>query len=171
MSDNSFSVDFSELDELKPFFKDQEKIMTNTVLASFVKGGTVMKKALKDSTPSSLKKFNATLAVKKLKPVAGILQVAVGYFGRKLKFITKSGKEWDAFFLLYWKNYGTLKNRDTSHSFQYKVRPVSQKKSGGINPVRFFNLTADANMEAAYNAINDAIEKELNKQVVKYGFK
>lgn len=187
MSDNGISVDFSELDELNPFFKDQEKIMNNTVLAAFVKGGNVMKKALRDNTPSSMKKFNTTLAVKRYKPTGGILSVAVGYFGRKLKYVTKSGKEWDAFFLLYWKNYGTLKNRDSSHDFQYKVRSTPSKvtkgrragriirpsssKSGGIIPARFFNLTADANMESSYQAINEATEKELYKQVAKYGFK
>ncbi len=171
MSDNMLSVDFSELNELNPFFEGQEKIMSNTVAASFVKGGAVMKKALGGNLPSGLQKFKGTLAVKKYRPQDGIIRVAVGFFGRRLKFVNARGKEWDAFFPLYWKNYGTLQNRDASHQFQYKVRPVSQKKSGGINPVLFFDHTAEANMESAYNTISESTEKELAKNVLKFGFK
>ena len=168
---NLFSVDFTELNTLKPFFDDQEKIMNATMVSSFLKGGGVMKKALANSTPAGLKKFNSTLMVKKYKPSNGILQVAVGYFGRKIKYINKRGKEWDAFYLLYWKNYGTLRNRDSGHNFQYKIRSGSINKNGGISPSRFFDLTAEMNMESAYAAIEEATDKELNKAVIKYGFK
>lgn len=168
---NGLAVDFTELNELNPFFKDQEKIMTNTVTGSFLKGAAVAKKALISATPGKLKKFNTTLAIKKVRPKDGVISVLVGYFGRKIKYVNKRGIAWDAFFLLYWKNYGTLKKRDSSHAFQYNVRPGASKMKGGINPLKFYDQAAEACLSGAFQAIEDSTEKELNKQVLKYGFK
>lgn len=183
MKGGEVRVDFTELNELNPFFEDQEKIINATVVNSFVKGANFAKKELKKSTPSSLKKFNETLATKRLKPTNGLLQVLVGYFGRKIFYVNKRGVKWDAYYLLYWSNYGTLKNRASDHQFKYGVRtkiPISKKglkllpssmKRGGIMPVKFFDKTADMVMQPAFNEVDKNIEKELNKQVIKYGFK
>lgn len=171
MNTSGVSVDFSELKELNPFFDNQEKIMNTTVLNSFMKGAALAKKEFKKSTPSRLSKFNETIAVKKQKPKNGILEVVVGYFGRKLFYVNARGVKWDAFFLLYWSNYGTMAKRASDHSFQYGRRKISSAMKGGIQPVKFFDKTADLVMSPAFNEIDSSVEKELNKQVAKYGFK
>lgn len=171
MNENGLKVDFSELEELNPFFKGQEKIMSNTVINSFMKGAALAKKELKNSTPSALSKFNPTLTIKRVKPKNGVLQVMVGYFGRKLQYVNRRGVKWDAYFMLYWANYGTMNNRASDHVFQYSRRRVSADFKGGIKPLRFFDKAADTVMENAFTAVDNAIEGELNKQVVKYGFK
>lgn len=183
MAIDGLKVDFSELERLNPFFKDQEKIINNTVLNSFMKGAAVARKELKNSTLPALAKFNETLQTKKIKPKDGILQVMVGYFGRKVNYVNRRGVKWDAYFMLYWANYGTLKNRASDHSFQYGIRSTrgtdkrgrklmpSNQKQGGINPLRFFDKAADSVMDTAFAAIDQAAEKELYKQVAKHGFK
>ena len=171
MSGEGITVDFSELEELNPFFKNQERVINNTVLNSFMKGAAVARRVLKSSTPASLAKFNETLQTKKLKPKDGILQVMVGYFGRKVNYVNRRGVKWDAYFMLYWANYGTMANRAADHPFQYARKQVSSGKQGGINPLRFFDKAADSVMDTAFTAIDDATEKELYKQVAKYGFK
>lgn len=185
MSQNSIGVDFSELKELNPFFKDQEKIMNATVLNSFMKGANVAKKVLKNATPAPLKKFNESLAAKKLKSTGGILSVLIGYFGRRI-FAKKKKYNLDAWYILYWKNYGTLKKRAGDHAFQSPLRsgtPASGRAvrkdkvrtrfytRGGITPLKFYDNAADSAMEQGMTAINESVEKELYKQVAKYGFK
>lgn len=184
-NESGISVDFSALKELNPFFKDQEKIMNATVLNSFMKGANVAKKVLKNATPSSLKKFNETLAAKKLRPTGGILKVLVGYFGRKI-YAKKAKYNLDAWYILYWKNYGTLKKRAGDHAFQTPLRvgtPASGRAvrkdrvrtrfytRGGINPLKFYDNAADSALEQGMTAVNEAVDKELYKQVAKYGFK
>ncbi len=171
MAIDGLKVDFSELEQLNPFFKDQEKIINNTVLNSFMKGAAQARKELKNSTPATLAKFNETLQTKKLKPKDGILQVMVGYFGRKVNYVNRRGVKWDAYFMLYWANYGTLSKRASDHSFQFGRKKVSADHKGGINPLKFFDKAADSAMDTAFTAIDQATEKELYKQVAKHGFK
>jgi hypothetical protein len=171
MAIDGLKVDFSELERLNPFFKDQEKIINNTVLNSFMKGAAVARKELKNNTPPALAKFNETLQTKKLKPKDGILQVMVGYFGRKVNYVNRRGVKWDAYFMLYWANYGTLSKRASDHPFQFGRKKVSADHKGGISPLKFFDKAADSVMDTAFAAIDQAAEKELYKQVAKHGFK
>ena len=165
---DGLKVDFTELEELNPFFKDQEKVINNTVTKSFMVGAILARRLLKSSTPANLSKFNETLATKKLKPKDGIIQVMVGYFGRKLNYVNRRGVKWDAYFMLYWANYGTMSKRASDHAFQFGRKKVSASKLGGINPLKFFDKAADSVLEPAFNAIDQAAEKELYKQVEIY---
>ena len=52
--------------------------------------------------------------------------------------ILRPKKNWDIWNRAYWKNYGTLANRDPSHKFTMARKRKSAHFKGGIKPRHFF---------------------------------
>lgn len=73
---------------------------------------------------------------------------------------TRNGKKIPSPWLrAYWKNFGTLANRDPSHKFAYARKPKSANRNGGIKPAHFF--------EPAIEGIDQIMMKRFEEVFVK----
>lgn len=173
------------MEKFLPFFDDNKKAMDKIMINSLVKGGNEVKKILIKTLPPTLSKFKTVAAVKKRKSIDGVQRVEVGFFGRRL-YSKRKSYNLDAYMILYWKNYGTLKNRDSGHQFKYNIRTAvppsghkvrkdrvrtSYQKNGGVMPANFFEQGAASSLSQAENATKKNIENEYNKLLQKWGFK
>ena len=156
-------------DTLNSFLMDHTKELDKTVIGSLTKGGRVIQREVIARMPDKLKVFKSIFGIKKVK--SNNACVTVGFFGRKLSYVNRRGVKWDAFNLLYWSNYGTLSNRDASHTFTKGRRSVSKKWKGGIAPLRFFDKAVDASFDQALTVASDDLGSILDKVSNKYGFK
>lgn len=73
--------------------------------------------------------------------------------------ILRPKKNWMTWNKAYWSNYGTLSNRDPSHTFAYARKRKSQKWKGGIRPAHFF--------ESAEVGIEQTWKSDLKKELLK----
>ena len=155
------------IDELNDFLRNHTKELDKSVLQSLTKGATVVKKEIAAQMPASIKMLKPIIASKALTNSKNP-NLLVGIFGRKLFYSNKKGKKWDAFYLAYWMNYGTMKNRDSSHVF---TKGVKSKNSGGIRPTRFFERAIDISFENALEKAEEDINTTIDKLALKFGFK
>lgn len=66
----------------------------------------------------------------------------------------------------YWKNYGTLQRRSSSHHFVKPIKVKSRGKTGGITPRGFFEQAL--NSVGWESKIRGAFAKNFKKQMDKY---
>ena len=71
----------------------------------------------------------------------------------------KQGDQRWAWMRAYWKNFGTLANRDTAHKFTYARKPKYANRKGGIKPAHFF--------EPALSGVDDTMKKRFEESLVK----
>lgn len=165
----SKTVEIEGIETLDSFLKNHSKELDKTVLDSLVKGSREVRNDVVSRMPANLKKFESIFGTKKL-PKAAIPSVLVGFFGRKMNYINKRGVKWDAFMLVYWQNYGTMANRDSSHDFQSARRTISRNKKGGIKPLNFWDNGVNTSYETALDKSAEDVEKTIDQLSVKYGF-
>lgn len=65
--------------------------------------------------------------------------------------ILRPRKNRDAWNHAYWKNYGTLANRDRAHKFTEPRKRISENFKGGIKPRHFFE-SAEAGLEQIWKS-------------------
>jgi len=158
------------IDELSSFLQNHTKELDKSVLQSLTKGSRLIKNEIVSRMPGNLQKFKSIIGSKNLTNSANPT-VLVGVFGRKLNFVNRRGVKWDPFMLVYWANYGTMANRDGSHTFQSSRRSVSRNKKGGIKPLNFFEKAIDSSMDSALSIAADDIDKTMDIVASKFGFK
>lgn len=105
-------------------------------------------KQIRQGTPKNWRK----IIKYKIKNKGGLLSARIGLYGTNKNF------EW---FKAYWANYGTLKHRDPSHEFQYKVKKNVRKRRNneGQQAQNFFE-SAIQDWEATFT---EAFETEVAK--------
>lgn len=83
--------------------------------------------------------------------------------GVKVGF-SRKGKDIPAYMKAYWKAFGTLANRMSSHRFLNKRKSKSAKWKGGIQPNDFFNEAYQNTM----GKVTENIGKDFSKNVTDY---
>lgn len=70
----------------------------------------------------------------------GGMVATVGLWNNHQKTNSKAPFDW---FKAYWANYGTLKHRDPSHQFMYKIKPHAKRRNNeGQYPQNFFEAAS-----------------------------
>ena len=67
----------------------------------------------------------------------------------------KQGDQRWAWMRAYWKNYGTMANRDPAHKFAYPRKPKYSNRLGGIKPAHFF--------ESSMTGVEDVMQKTFEE--------
>jgi hypothetical protein len=158
------------IDELEAFLKDHPKELNKSVVQSLLKGSNHLKKEIVAQMPAAIKKLKPIVASKVLTKTTNPT-VICGIFGRKLFYVNRRGAKFDAFYLAYWSNYGTIARRDKGHVFSRGRRKVSAKWSGGIRPTLFFEKATDNAFEKAKTLAEDDLGKVIDSLSKKFGFK
>jgi hypothetical protein len=131
-----------------------EKGYRKPIIAAFRKAAEPVKKAMIANLPPNLKALKKAL---KVKPGKGkSMTLAVGIYANQGVFRNSRGQDWDPYQIAYWHNYGTLANRDKSHSFVCGRKKKTAGYNGGIRPLRF--------MERAWEQSKDQAQKEFEKK-------
>lgn len=131
------------------------------VIAAFRKAAAPVRDAMVKNLPSNLKKLKKVI---KIKPGKGkSITLAVGAFANQGMYRNRRGQNWDPYMLLYWHNYGTLQGRDPNHSFKYKIRRTSAKKTGGLRAGLFFERAVETSMPQAEKIFEKAYAEEHEK--------
>jgi hypothetical protein len=151
----AFEIEFDGTESLDRIFeKLPAKYAKKPVIATFRKGARVFIRTLRSNTPSASGETKKGIGVKAGKGRNNI-SISVGFRG---------GKYMPAYQKAFWQNYGTLANRDASHSFQRGRRSVSSKWKGGIQPKRF----VERSWQNTQDKVRQIIESELENETVKF---
>lgn len=131
-------VESQGIDELKEIFdKLPTKVAKRPLQSTLRRAAKPLEQEVKNTLPVRLKDMGQAVTTKNMRSFAG---VKTGVYTKRVAVTLGSeGKEkqWDAYYLLYWHNYGTLSRRDPSHTFQKKVNIRKSHLSPGIHPRRF----------------------------------
>ena len=104
----------------------------------------------------------------------GSLKKSIGYVQGKSKdrpaiyagLVHKSGNSWQ-YQRAYWRNFGTLTNRDPSHSFVRPRKGVSAKWRGGQLPLQAVGKAWEQTQGEAERVINQDAAKIANDYLTK----
>lgn len=80
----------------------------------------------------------------------------------------KDGKDWDAYFPLYWLNYGTKDKRDSQHQFVKARKAISSGQRNGIRPRRFVDQAWEQTKGRAEQICTSELITQTNKFLAKY---
>jgi hypothetical protein len=161
MSDACFEVRGFE-NIIQVFHDYPEKGLRRPVVKAFRKAAVPVKKAMENELPMNLKALKAAL---KIKPGKGkSMTLSVGFFGRQgLAYVNRKGQRWDPYQLVYWHNYGTLANRDSSHEFKKARGRKTSSWRGGIRPGRFVEKAVERSISEAERIFERTVEDEIEK--------
>lgn len=103
-----------------------------------IKADKVVKDAMKEASKVLVKSLKAKIPQKRFKKIVKS-RVAEGkeYTFANVGLLRSKKDRW-LWYRAYWKNYGTLSNRDPLHKFIYKRKKISAGWKGGIKPTHFF---------------------------------
>jgi len=164
---NPVTIEFSGVENLQEIFnKLPEKYAKKPVQAAFRKAAKPFITAVKSSLPSRLSSLKKIISIVNNKG-AGI---TAGVLSKKGSVTLKDGRDYDAFFPVYWSNYGTYANRDPSHDFVQKRKAKTASRRGGIVPLRFVEKSWDqTKVQAEEIALKEMVtqtEKFLQKYAI-----
>ena len=133
-----------------------EKYGKKPIQAAFRKGAKPFIAALKKSTPV---KSGDTL--KSIKVLTGKgASINVGFSGKK--------QYMPGYMKAYWSNYGTMANRDRSHSFKQRRKAKTANRQGGIVAKRFVEDSWENTRGEVQKIINDELMNETQKFLNKH---
>lgn len=165
MGDN---VKIQGLDDLTKIANPKQ--LKSAALAALSSGATEPKKGVRNAMPASLKKFKTILKHKRVKN-STLPMVEVGFFGKVMQYVNRRGVQWDAFMILYWHNYGTLSKRDSGHSFDRARKKKTANWRGGTSASHFWENGIAGTEDKALDKTAIALDKQVDKILVKNGFK
>lgn len=154
------------LDKLPP------KVAMRPLRSTLRKAAKPLEQEAKNNLPAKLSELKPVITTKNMRSFAG---VKTGVYTKRAVVMLGQDErkvEYDAYYLIYWLNYGTLSRRDPTHKFQSPVRMRQKHLSPGINPRRFIQKAYDSRgaevvAYAEANLLKDA-EKFLDRQSTKY---
>ena len=160
MKSEPITVEFTGVENLDQIFeKLPQKYAKKPVIAAMKKGASIFTKDLRLNTPKK----------------SGVTRRAIGVKAGKGTTITvgfrTGGSYMPAWFKAYWSNYGTLENRDSSHSFVKGRLPKSRSWNGGIRPLRFVEASWNRTQGRVEKTIMDNLKSETDKLLDKYTVK
>lgn len=107
--------------------------------------------------PTSLKTLKKAIKTKNMKGAA----IKVGAYTKNVYMKLKNGQYYDAYYPLYWHNYGTNERRDPSHRFTRSRKAKTAHWRGGITPGRFMEMA----WEKSHAEVQRILESDLKKQM------
>lgn len=78
--------------------------------------------------------------------------------------ILRGKKKWFEWSKAYWKNYGTLANRDPKHKFAQPRKSKSSGWKGGIKPAHFFEPALSGTEELWKKKFTETMEKKAKER-------
>ena len=82
----------------------------------------------------------------------------------KVKILPNGKKDVTIWSKAYFKNYGTLANRDPGHKFTYARKSVYRDRKGGIKPAHFFERTMNGAEEVMQKKFEEHFLATVKKQ-------
>mgnify|MGYP001313732041 CR=1 FL=1 len=165
---NPVTIEFSGVENLQEIFnKLPEQYAKKPVQAAFKKAAKPFIAAVKSNLPSrlsSLQKIINTVNNRGAGITAGVLS-------KKAMVTLKDKREYDAFFPVYWSNYGTYANRDSSHKFVQKRKAKTANRKGGIVPLRFVEKSWDQTKVQVEETVQKELITQTDKFLQKYAIK
>jgi hypothetical protein len=157
-------------EELDKIFRDfPEHGYRKPVIAAFRKAANPVKKEMASQLPGYLKPLKKVI---KIKPGKGkSMRLSVGFYSGQGMYRNRRGRDWDPYMLAYWHNYGTLANRDPSHSFKKPRRAGTAAFKGGIRPRRFVEIAWENSKGQAQKEFEKKFDEELTKFLEKNAVK
>lgn len=161
MSKAAVIVEFTGVENLQEIFnKLPENYAKKPVQAAFRKAAKPFITATKQNLPGRLSSLTKIIGIINNKG-AGI---TAGVLSKKAMVTLKDKRDYDAFFPLYWSNYGTYSRRDPQHKFLNKRKAKTAGRRGGIVPLRFVERSWDQTKAQA----EEIAQKELVIQTEKF---
>jgi hypothetical protein len=161
MAKQSITVEFTGAENLQEIFnKLPEQYAKKPVQAAFRKAAKPFIAAVRANLPSRMASLKKIINVVNNKGAS----VTAGVLSKKAMVTLKDKREYDAFFPLYWSNYGTYARRDASHKFTQKRKAKTAARKGGIVPLRFVEKSWDQTKAQA----EEIAQKELVLQTEKF---
>lgn len=158
---NPITIEFTGVENLQEIFnKLPEKYAKKPVQAAFRKAAKPFIQAVKSSLPSRLNSLTKIINVVNNRGGG----ITAGVLSKKGMVTLKDKRDYDAFFPIYWSNYGTYANRDSSHKFVQKRKAKTANRRGGIVPLRFVEKSWDQTKAQA----EEIAQKELVTQTEKF---
>lgn len=112
------------------------------------------------NVPVKMQSIASAIGVKNNKTAS----ILAGVRLKRMYVMLSDGRKYDAYYPLYWKNYGTLDKRDPLHKFDKARRKKSANWQGGINAGRFM----ESSWEATKDKVGALITKNLAKRVINF---
>lgn len=139
------------------------KVAIRPLRATLRKAAKPLEMEAKNNLPAKVSELKSVITTKNMRSFAGVKTgvytkravVMLGNEGRKVQY--------DAYYLLYWLNYGTLSRRDPTHKFQSVVRSRKEHLSPGIHPRRFIQKAYDSKGAEVVKYAEDNLLKDAEK--------
>lgn len=164
------TVIFEGMDNLKNIFRDfPENGYRKPVIAAFRKAANPVKKAMIANLPPFIKPIRKAIKVKAGKGKS--MTLSVGIYARQGVYRNHRGQDWDPYQIAYWHNYGTMANRDTSHTFKTPRRRTTAGYRGGIRPLRFVERAWEQSKSKAQSEFEKKVDEEIIKFLEKNAYK
>ncbi|HNX11606.1 MAG TPA: hypothetical protein PKH68_01330 [Paludibacteraceae bacterium] len=161
MAKQPVTIEFTGTENIQEIFnKLPEQYAKKPVQAAFRKAAKPFIAAVRSNLPSRLSSLQKIINVVNNKS-AGI---TAGVLSKKAMVTLKDKREYDAFFPVYWSNYGTYSRRDASHKFTQKRKAKTANRKGGIVPLRFVEKSWDQTKAQ----VEEIAQRELITQTDKF---
>ena len=129
-----------------------------------IKADKVVKEAMRDASKVVVKDLKAKMPNKTFrKAVKSKIAEGADYTFANVG-ILRSKKDNLTWFKAYWKNFGTLANRDVSHKFVYPRKHISSKFKGGIKPSHFFESAIVGEDQRWKKEFTKSLEEKAKKR-------
>lgn len=153
MARQPVTIEFTGLENVQEILnKLPAQYAKKPIQAAFRKAAKPFIQVLKTSAPNDTGETAKAIGIKAGKGAS----ITVG-------FRTGSGYM-PAWFKAYWRNYGTLANRDTAHAFIQKRKAKTANRKGGVIPLRFVEKA----WEQTKGQTEEIVQKELVTQTEKF---
>ena len=154
-----YSAYITGLDDALKCFDQAPKNLRNVVKTAMRAGARQAKKEIRNVMPRRFKRL-VSYRVKKGR-VSKDLNAEVGVFN-KVKGV---GKERDDWYKAYWKNYGTLARRDSSHQFNEPIRKLGRKRRNEVGQLHenFYDKAIEPAKSAYLRAFQDSVKAQEDK--------
>ena len=154
-----YSAYITGLDDALKCFDQAPKNLRNVVKTAMRAGARQAKKEIRNVMPRRFKRL-VSYRVKKGR-VSKDLNAEVGVFN-KVKGV---GKERDDWYKAYWKNYGTLARRDSSHQFNEPIKKLGRKRRNEVGQLHenFYDKAIEPAKSAYLRAFQDSVKRQEDK--------
>jgi hypothetical protein len=168
MAKQPVTIEFTGTENLQEIFnKLPEQYAKKPVQAAFRKAAKPFVAAVRSNLPSRLSSLQKIINVVNNKS-AGI---TAGVLSKKAMVTLKDKREYDAFFPVYWSNYGTYARRDPGHKFAQKRKAKTANRKGGIVPLRFVEKSWDQTKAQVEEIAQRELITQTDKFLQKYAIK
>jgi len=140
------------------------KVAKRPLQSTLRRAAKPLEREVQQNLPQKVSELKKAITTKNMRSLPA---VKTGIYTKRVMVQLRDGRNYDAYYPLYWLNYGTLERRDPTHQFQKPVRRTRHLLAG-IRPQRFVqksydNVFREVVEYAEANLLKDA-EKFLDQQ-------